>query len=387
MASMTTILSKTVVIVGGGLAGLTAAYHLHRNGLDFTLVEARDRLGGRILTADLQTDVSSDGFDLGPSWFWPDMHPTVQEFARELGLSFFPQYSDGALVFQRSRETAPERYGTMRQEPISMRLSGGTGAIVSALSGRLPQASLRLAATVSRIAQTADGLKVRLAGTVGSADEITASHVILALPPRLLAETIVLDPTPADLIFKIWRDTPTWMAPHAKIFALYDRPFWREAGLSGAARSMVGPLVEIHDATTASGKAALFGFVGVPAPARGQAGRDAIISASITQLGQLFGPQALAPISTLYKDWADDPLTATSLDRMAGDHPQGSPREWVDQTWRSWISLAGSETAIDDPGYLAGAIEAGARAATTLITWRDEDRLSPILEREDRSRS
>ncbi|AYG70378.1 MULTISPECIES: FAD-dependent oxidoreductase [Rhizobium] len=68
MASTTTISTKAIVIVGGGLAGLTAAYHLHRNGLDFTLVEARERLGGRILTADPQTDVSHDGFDLGPSW-------------------------------------------------------------------------------------------------------------------------------------------------------------------------------------------------------------------------------------------------------------------------------------------------------------------------------
>lgn len=30
-------------------------------------------------------------------------------------------------------------------------------------------------------------------------------------------------------------------------FAIYDRPFWREAGLSGTAQSMVGPLAEIHD--------------------------------------------------------------------------------------------------------------------------------------------
>ncbi|MFC3165799.1 flavin monoamine oxidase family protein [Ciceribacter thiooxidans] len=387
MAPMTAMPSNAVVIVGGGLAGLTAAYHLHRNGLDFTLVEARNRLGGRILTADPKTDVSQDGFDLGPSWFWPDINPAVGEFARKLELPFFPQYSDGAMVFQRSRETAPERYDTMRQPPISMRLAGGIGAVVSALAGRLPRASLRLATKVTRIEKTAAGVKVRFRGGDGSANDIEACHVVLALPPRLLAETIIFDPVPTDQVQKLWRDTPTWMAPHAKVFALYDRPFWREAGLSGAARSMVGPLVEIHDATTSTGKAALFGFVGVAAPTRNQAGRDAIINASIAQLAQLFGPEALDPISTLIKDWADDPLTATPLDQIAGDHPQGGRREWVDQTWRNWISLAGSETAINDPGYLAGAIEAGEGAAMTLISRRDGDRSSLDLGCVDRSRS
>ena len=41
-----------VAIIGGGLAGLCAARLLHREGVDFQLVEARDRLGGRILTVD-----------------------------------------------------------------------------------------------------------------------------------------------------------------------------------------------------------------------------------------------------------------------------------------------------------------------------------------------
>ena len=67
---------------------------------------------------------------------------------------------------------------------------------------------------------------------------------------------------------KSWQETATWMAPPAKFFAVYDRPFWRKAGLSGTAQSFVGPLGEIHDATTASGKAALFGFPSIGADAR-----------------------------------------------------------------------------------------------------------------------
>lgn len=42
-------MSKTVII-GGGISGLTAAYYLHKAGLDYQIIEATDRVGGRIKT-------------------------------------------------------------------------------------------------------------------------------------------------------------------------------------------------------------------------------------------------------------------------------------------------------------------------------------------------
>nr|WP_184472503.1 FAD-dependent oxidoreductase [Rhizobium esperanzae] len=373
-------LSQTILIVGGGLAGLTAAYRLHRAGLDFVLVDARQRLGGRILSVGIDGEPSIDGFDLGPSWLWPDMHPAIARFAQELGLAFFPQHTDGAMAFQRSPGSALEHYNTLRQEPQSMRLAGGSGAIISALADRLPKDRIRLGMRVTRVVRTGgtSGLQVNVGD--GSAEVIEAAHVIFALPPRLLVETIELEPAPDQAFRKLWHETPTWMAPHAKFFALYEKPFWRAAGLSGAAQSMVGPLVEIHDATTASGKAALFGFLGVPAEARREAGREAIIAASLGQLGQLFGPQALKPAATLYKDWALDPFTATASDLMTTGHPSGGRREWMDAGWRDWMTPAGSETAVHDAGYLAGAVEAGEQAAERLI----ERRRSSAFERQNR---
>lgn len=254
-----------------------------------------------------------------------------------------------------------------------MRLTGGTGALIAALAARLPADSIRPGAHVRRIARSEGGV---IATLDGSPDRIEATHVICALPPRLLAATVGFDPAPEPATLAQWRATPTWMAPHAKFFALYDRPFWRDSGLSGTAQSQIGPLVEIHDATTASGKAALFGFIGIPAAHRAQAGREAIIAASIAQLGQLFGPQALTPHATLYHDWAADPLTATALDQTGGDHHVSGPHDWSGSIWRDRLTLAGSETAIHDPGYLAGAIEAGERAAAALICARQQETAS-----------
>src|SRR3546814_5946368 len=76
-----------VVIIGGGLAGLTAARRLHRAGIDFQLLEARSRLGGRILSAGAAGEAAADGFDLGPSWFWPAMQPRMAVLIEELGRS------------------------------------------------------------------------------------------------------------------------------------------------------------------------------------------------------------------------------------------------------------------------------------------------------------
>ena len=279
-----------VVIVGGGLAGLVAARRLHRAGFAFQLLEARERLGGRILSTDAAGRDSDDGFDLGPSWFWPGMQPAMAELVRELGLGSFPQHDDGDVIFHRMSREAPRRYRGMRQEPQSMRLVGGTSALISALAASLPGERLRLGARVTELAQVGGAVRVGFVEADGTARHLEAAQVVFALPPRLLEATVSFEPALDPSTAQRWRETPTWMAPHAKFFALYDRPFWRDQGLSGTAQSMAGPLVEIHDATTASGRAALFGFVGVPAERRAAVGRDAIISASVAQLAHLFGP-------------------------------------------------------------------------------------------------
>ncbi|HOX69981.1 MAG TPA: NAD(P)/FAD-dependent oxidoreductase, partial [Burkholderiaceae bacterium] len=63
-----------VAIIGGGLCGLALAHSLQARGSDWRLYEARERLGGRVLTAK-----ASDGtpVDLGPTWFWPDSQPAI----------------------------------------------------------------------------------------------------------------------------------------------------------------------------------------------------------------------------------------------------------------------------------------------------------------------
>ena len=355
-----------IAIMGGGLAGLALAYRLQRAGLDFDLFEARNRLGGRILTLGDSESVAADGFDLGPSWFWPGQSRALDRLIAELGVPAFPQHSHGDVLVER-HAGQPVRYAGMRHEPHSMRLAGGTATLINALVSRIPAKAVKLGQRVREIRLAARCLDVTIADEADMAARHSYARLIIAAPPRLAEATLRFEPGLAPHIAGLWRRTPTWMAPHAKFFALYHRPFWREAGLSGTGQSALGPLIEIHDATTASGKAALFGFVGLPADQRRGVSREILAAACVDQLARMFGADAAAPYATLFKDWAADNLTATAAD-IGGDHPTPYPGAWVDDDWKGRVWLAGSETSLADPGYLAGAAEAAERTATAVIS-------------------
>lgn len=351
-----------VAIVGGGLSGLNAARLMGEAGADFLLFEARNRLGGRILTVDGTGAPSDDGFDLGPSWIWPRMQPALGALVHELGLPAFGQTSAGDVVFERMSREPPRRYAGLEQEPQSMRLVGGTAALVRAMAQVLPAGRVRLGSAVTALSLRQDRVRLTLRDTNGGAQAIDAEHVIAALPPRLLQASVDFTPGLPPGTSALWRNTPTWMSAHAKFFALYGRPFWLEAGYSGTAQSMVGPMAEIHDATTRSGHAALFGFLGVGPAERLRIGEQKLTEACLAQLGRIFGPDARGPTATLYKDWATDPLTATPDDLVSTGHPASAPA-WVRGPWGGRLVLAGSETSPNEAGYLAGAAEASGLAA------------------------
>ncbi len=81
------------MIVGGGVAGLTAARELAKRGASFVVLEARDRVGGRTLSQKL----GRDWIDLGGQWIGPRQE-RLAALAAELGVRTFPQYCQGTKL-------------------------------------------------------------------------------------------------------------------------------------------------------------------------------------------------------------------------------------------------------------------------------------------------
>lgn len=354
-----------IVIIGGGLSGLYAAWLLQQAGVtDFVVLEARQRTGGRVLSVPFNKDglaggSSFDRFDLGPSWFWPDMQGELATLIQSLELEAFQQYENGDLVGERSALEGPVRMRGYVNSPPSMRLLGGTQRLIEALQEKLEPGSVMTGETVKALTRHESHVDISSLDESGRLNNWRSQQVLLALPPRLAVSSIEFVPPLPDALTQQWRATPTWMAPHAKYVAVYDEPFWREHGLSGEARSLCGPMHEIHDASVPGGHAALFGFLGVPAAARRGMNDQMLKEVCREQLGRLFGARALLPQAELVKDWVQDIFTATAADEQAVDHHSRAPASRAAEgVWQDCLTGIGSEWSVAYPGYLAGAVDA-----------------------------
>ena len=87
--------SVDVVVVGGGLSGLTAARRLHAKGHSVLVLEARDRVGGRILNHKLRDGsvIESGGAFIGPT------QDRIAALAKELKVKTFKEYTAGKSVY------------------------------------------------------------------------------------------------------------------------------------------------------------------------------------------------------------------------------------------------------------------------------------------------
>jgi len=85
-----------VAVVGAGFAGIVAARELQRKGIDVVLLEARDRVGGRVLNEPI-----GDGkvVEVGGQWVGPGQD-RLYALAREVGVETYPTHSEGENLIE-----------------------------------------------------------------------------------------------------------------------------------------------------------------------------------------------------------------------------------------------------------------------------------------------
>ncbi|MFJ8024959.1 flavin monoamine oxidase family protein [Streptomyces sp. NPDC096311] len=345
---------RSVVVIGAGASGLAAASILTRAGHDVVVLESRERIGGRLLSAPATAERS---LDLGATWFWDDERH-VRTLLADSGLGSFPQHTTGDAVHQDAGGV--QRLAGNPIDARSNRFTGSAAALTDALAASLPPGTLRLGTPVTAIRTTPSGLTVHTPDSV-----IEAEHVVLAVPPALALARIDFDgQLPADLV-RVAEQTPIWMGAVVKVVAEYPKAFWRRDGLAGAAFSRTGPLQEIHDMSGPGGQpAALFGFAHASTARSAGPGFRAAVTG---QLAQLFGPQAAQPLALHVQDWSAEQWTSPAQVAQLDDYSLFGHRLYQRPALDGRLHWASTETARGYAGHIEGALAGGERAAHAIL--------------------
>jgi len=439
------------IVVGAGYAGLTATRELIKAGKKVILLEARDRVGGRVYTQHFE-----DGsyVDLGAAWVGPTQDK-IYALAKEFGVQTFPTYDEGKsilyfnnklkhykgiipplpigallsldmaikrmnklsktvdlqnpwntpnaayydsmtlaswmdkqMLFKTAKvmfKLAAEAIWAADPNEISMlhalfyTKSGGDldmlmnvkgGAQEERLVGGASQPALRMADTfkehirlnsiVRSIGQDGNVVTVK-----GDGFELTGTKAIVALPPILAGRIQYAPLMPAN------REQLTQRMPMGtvwKTYAIYDKPFWREAGLNGLSATNDGYVTVTFDNSPKDGsKGIMMGFVlGHQAKAFAQLAPEERKESVLNTFARFYGEKARNPVQYLDHSWAEEEFTRGCY---AGLMPPGvwtsvgkALREPVGN-----IHWAGTETADVWNGYMEGAIRSGERAAREIL--------------------
>ena len=104
-----------VIVIGAGLAGLQAALNVQKAGKTVTVIEARDRVGGRTVSQQ----VGSAMFDLGGQWLGPTQH-RLSRLTSQAGIRTFPTFHEGTKILNHDGKISTYKSSIPSISPINL---------------------------------------------------------------------------------------------------------------------------------------------------------------------------------------------------------------------------------------------------------------------------
>ena len=343
-----------ILIIGAGLTGLTLAYLMRDKSLKIDILEARNRLGGRILT---NYEAGKAPIEKGATWLGKK-HSYLVDLLESLGIKTFEQVLGKTAIYE-AISTSPHQLVELppNTDP-SYRIAGGSSTLIEVLAQSI-SATVHLAEVVSAITESAKGLKVKTGSKT-----FESKLVISTLPPNLFCTNIKVDPALPVSVQEIAQSTHTWMGESIKIGLRYSKPFWRESHLSGTIVSNVGPIPEMYDHSDVADKHyALKGFLNGAYFSLSKAQRLEVV---LQQLRKYYGQAVEAFDEYAEMVWQQEPFTYVPYGSHVLPHQNNGHAVYQEAYLNGKLFLAGAETADQFPGYMEGAIRSAAFIAQQL---------------------
>lgn len=415
-----------VVVVGAGFAGLSAARELQSAGVDYVVLEARDRVGGRV---EAKSNGLGELLDVGGQFFCEDMKE-ITGLARAYGKTFLEPPKGGDTMAQPpphgrhdaahiSAGSAAIRRRLRQLDPRDPSLAGLSVAEWLQRQGDPPDAKLMFLSLVEGLwCRAAEGMplwflvdnderitnkvselqyflketmhslaanlgrelgrRLKLGHAVeriirqGSGFEVDTArqrfatqHVILTVPPTMVRK-IAFEPAlpgPISHALAAWKSGTV-----AKLLLRYRTPFWRTANLSGSVIFLEPHGLFACDISQDQEHPTLVVFVGgrcaVEWPALGENGlRDEVL----LRLSRALGPEAGKPLDILLRNWSHDAWSGGGYSDVIDVGTSDTETENVLRQGLPGITFGASELSLSFPGYIEGAIVAGRSAAAQAI--------------------
>jgi monoamine oxidase len=336
-----------ILIIGGGISGLYLGYLLKKEGFSIKILEANDRIGGRIYTKNSH----NTNIELGATWLW-SYNSELLKVCSDLNISLYEQNMHGDALFEAVNTNLPQRFQIPKNQEISYRIVGGTIDILNKLKATLNANEIELNQKVIQIDDKETSIKITTKTSTYS-----ANLVISTITPQVLINSVHFS-SDLDSAFKqIANNTHTWMKDSIKFALVYKTPFWKELGLSGVGFSNVGPFTEIYDHSNFENTHfALMGFLSGALANETIEYREEKIR---EQLFKFFGEEGKKYLSYEEKVWSNDQNLNFKNDTFIPPHFNNGHKIYQQEFLNGKLIVAGSETSPKYGGYMEGAIYRG----------------------------